>query len=379
MGIYRKQANGVWQTGFPKSRIIEIFGPESSGKTTFCGQTMANAQKMFPKRRCAIIDTEHSLDVSYYAALGVDWAKTDLFQPDSGEEAMQIMDMLVKTGGYSIICLDSIAAMIPQAEADGEIGDAHMMLQARLLSQSMRKIVPTLTKPDVDTILLFTNQQRESPQKGLVTPGGRAMKFYASYRIKLWYGQKSWIKEGDETVGRVTTAQFIKNKTAPPFKQADMPIMFGHGVDNDWSLFDLCVSREIITQRGGWYYLGAMTIGNGRINCIKAMRSNKALGYTLYDMLLTDALASRGFHPDLTPIEGFDRSFESGEAVVEKYRPQDVTADPLPALIEACTLPRLSDLNSSKQQPVKGLATVVRTTENLDSRTPSNHKIKPKR
>jgi recombination protein RecA len=258
--IWLDSALGVG--GLPRGRVVEIYGPESSGKTSLALHAVANAQRAGGK--AAFIDAEHALDPEYAQALGVDTGELLVSQPDTGEQALEIMDMLIKSGGIAIVVIDSVAALVPRAEIDGEMGASHVGLQARLMSQALRKIVGTLNQ--TGTTAVFINQLREkvgvlfgSPE---TTTGGKALKFYASVRIDV--RRIETLKDGAASVGNRTRAKVVKNKCAPPFKQAEFTIRFGRGICRESELVDLGTECEIITKTGAWYTYNGERLGQGR-------------------------------------------------------------------------------------------------------------------
>ncbi len=258
--------------GYPKGRIIEIYGPESSGKTTIALHAIAEVQK--DGGRAAFIDAEHSLDPVYAEALGVDIDELLLSQPDTGEQALEICDTLVRSEAVSIVVIDSVAALVPQAEIDGEMGDSHVGLQARLMSQALRKLSGTINK--TNTIVIFINQLREkvgvmfgNPE---TTPGGKALKYYSSVRLDIRRGEQ--IKQGTDVIGNSTKIKVVKNKVAPPFKTAIVDIMYGHGVSHESELIDLAVEADIIDKSGAWYSYNGNKIGQGKENSKLFLKNN---------------------------------------------------------------------------------------------------------
>ena len=261
--------------GYPKGRIIEIYGPESSGKTTFALHAIAEVQKT--GGRAAFIDAEHSLDPVYAGNLGVNIDELLLSQPDTGEQALEICDALVKSEAVSIIVIDSVAALVPQAEIEGEMGDSHVGLQARLMSQALRKLSGSINK--TNTIVIFINQLREkvgvmfgNPE---TTPGGRALKFYSSIRLDVRRAEQ--IKVGDSVIGNKTVIKVVKNKVAPPFRTANVDIMYGEGVSKEGELVDLASDVGIIDKSGAWYSYNGEKIGQGKENVKALFKENTKL------------------------------------------------------------------------------------------------------
>ncbi len=261
--------------GIPRGRIVEIFGPEASGKTTLALQIVAEAQK--GGGIAAFVDAEHALDPSYAKRLGVDVDNLLVSQPDTGEQALEIGEMLVRSGAVDVIVVDSVAALVPRAEIEGEMGDAHVGLQARLMSQALRKLAGSVNKSR--TTAIFINQLREkigvmfgSPE---TTPGGRALKFYASVRIDVRRIES--IKKGTDIVGNRVRAKVVKNKMAPPFKQCEFDIMYGFGISAEADLLDLGVEQKVIQKSGAWYTYGEERLGQGRESAKSYLEENTDL------------------------------------------------------------------------------------------------------
>ena len=261
--------------GYPKGRIIEIYGPESSGKTTFALHAIAQAQAK--GGRAAFIDAEHSLDPTYAANLGVNINELLLSQPDNGEQALEICEALVRSGAISVIVIDSVAALVPQAEIEGEMGDSHVGLQARLMSQALRKLSGIINK--TNTVAIFINQLREkvgvmfgNPE---VTPGGRALKFYSSIRLEIRRSEQ--IKDGSNIIGNKTAIKVVKNKMAPPFKTCSVDIMYGEGVSAVGELVDLASEASIIEKSGAWYSYNGEKLGQGKENVKEILNKNEKL------------------------------------------------------------------------------------------------------
>ncbi|MDA8081031.1 MAG: recombinase RecA [Actinomycetota bacterium] len=261
--------------GLPRGRVVEIFGPESSGKSTLAMHVVAEAQRN--GGICAYIDAEHAMDPVYAKAIGVDIDELLISQPDNGEQALEIADMLVRSGGLDVLVIDSVAALTPRAEIEGEMGDAHVGLQARLMSQALRKLTSNLNRSR--TIAIFINQLREkigvmygSPE---VTPGGRALKFYSSIRIDI--RKIEAIKDGAEIVGSRTRAKVVKNKCAPPFRQAEFDIMYGTGISREGSLLDVGVDLGIVKKSGAWYTYDGEQLGQGREKAKEFLSNNPGL------------------------------------------------------------------------------------------------------
>lgn len=258
--------------GIPKGRIIEVYGPESSGKTTLALHMIAEAQKT--GGRAAFIDAEHALDPEYAKNLGVDIDELLVSQPDTGEQALEICEMLVRSGALDIVVVDSVAALVPKSEIEGEMGDSHVGLQARLMSQALRKLAGIINKSKAAVV--FINQLREkigvvygNPE---VTTGGRALKFYASMRFDV--RRVETIKQGDQMLGNRVKVKIVKNKVAPPFKQAEFDIMYGEGISKIGDIMDCAVEKDIIDKAGSWYSFGGNRIGQGRENVKKYLSEN---------------------------------------------------------------------------------------------------------
>src|SRR5687768_12131641 len=261
--------------GVPKGRVVEIFGPESSGKTTLTLQIIAEAQKL--GGMAAFVDAEHALDAQYAKKLGVDLDNLLVSQPDNGEQALEIVEVLVRSGGVDVVVVDSVAALVPRAEIDGEMGEAQMGLQARLMSQALRKLTGVVSKSK--TCLIFINQLREkigvmfgNPE---TTTGGRALKFYASVRIDI--RRIGAIKDGDVVVGGRTRVKIVKNKVAPPFREAEFDVMYGEGISKEGDLLDLAVDRKIVEKSGTWFAFSGDRLGQGRENVKQFLKDNPVI------------------------------------------------------------------------------------------------------
>jgi recombination protein RecA len=258
--------------GIPRGRVVEIFGPESSGKTTLALHTIAQAQKLGGV--AAFVDAEHALDAQYAQRLGVDLENLLVSQPDNGEQALEIVEMLIRSGGVDVVVVDSVAALVPRAEIEGEMGEAQMGLQARLMSQALRKLTGVVSKSR--TCLIFINQLREkigvmfgNPE---TTTGGRALKFYASVRVDI--RRIGAIKDGDSVVGGRTRVKIVKNKVAPPFRQAEFDVMYGEGISREGDLIDQGVEHKIVEKSGTWFAYGAERLGQGRENAKAFLKQN---------------------------------------------------------------------------------------------------------
>jgi recombination protein RecA len=307
--------------GIPRGRVVEIFGPEGSGKTTLATHVVAEAQRN--GGICAYIDAEHAMDPTYARAIGVDVDELLISQPDTGEQALEIADMLIRSGALDVVVIDSVAALTPRAEIEGEMGDAHVGLQARLMSQALRKLTSNLNKSQ--TILIFINQLREkigvmfgSPE---TTPGGRALKFYSSLRLDI--RRIEAIKDGLEVVGNRTRVKVVKNKCAPPFRQAEFDIMYGRGISREGSVVDLGVDLGIVKKSGAWYTYEGEQLGQGRENAKKFLVENPEVMVEITDRVWRE----------VQPVEEPEAEPEAPtevQAVVDEF----TEADDLPISLE---------------------------------------------
>lgn len=293
--------------GIPKGRVIEIFGPESSGKTTLTLHAIAEAQKQGGV--CAFIDAEHALDPVYAKKLGVNIDELLISQPDTGEQALEIADTLVRSGAVDMVVIDSVAALVPKAEIDGEMGDSHMGLQARLMSQALRKLTASISR--TNCVIIFINQIRMkigvmfgSPE---TTTGGNALKFYASVRLDI--RRIGSIKDKEEVVGNQTRVKVVKNKVSPPFRVVDFDIMYGHGISKEGELIDLGVKHDLVEKSGAWFSYGETRIGQGRENAKQFMKENEAVASELAAKIREKMISNDA-------IFVIDES-EGGEEVVE--------------------------------------------------------------
>lgn len=277
--------------GLPCGRIVEIYGPESSGKTTLTLQVIAEAQK--EGKTCAFVDAEHALDPVYAEKLGVNIDDLLVSQPDTGEQALEICDMLVRSGAVDVVIVDSVAALTPKAEIEGDMGDSHVGLQARLMSQALRKLTANIKRSN--TLCIFINQIRMkigvmfgSPE---TTTGGNALKFYSSVRLDI--RRIGAIKDGDEVVGNETRVKVVKNKVAPPFKQAEFQIMYGAGISKEAELIDLGVQHKFVDKAGAWYSYNGDRIGQGKANVVKYLKENTAMATEIEQRIREKLLLSK--------------------------------------------------------------------------------------
>ncbi len=294
--------------GVPRGRVIEVFGPESSGKTTLALHMIAEAQKA--GGRAAFIDAEHAMDSAYARRIGVNIDELLVSQPDNGEQALEITELLIRSGALDIVVIDSVAALTPRAELEGEMGDSHVGLQARLMSQALRKLAGTISK--TQTSAVFINQLREkvgvmfgNPE---VTPGGRALKFYASVRLDI--RRIETLKEGTEAVGNRVRVRVVKNKVAPPFKEAEFDIMYGVGISSEGDVLDLAVANKIVQKSGAWFSYGDQRLGQGRENVRQFLRDNPGLVQHLRREVIQAVNPEWGVGAEELPQ---DRAAETGE------------------------------------------------------------------
>lgn len=266
--------------GLPRGRVIEIFGPEASGKTTLTLHVLAQAQR--DGGTCAFIDAEHAMDPQYAKAIGVNIDELIISQPDFGEQALDIAEMLLRSGAVDVIVIDSVAALVPKAELEGDMGDQHVGLQARLMSQALRKLTAIVHK--TNAILIFINQIRHKIggmpfASNETTTGGNALKFYASVRLDI--RRIATLKKGDVAIGNKVCVKVVKNKVAPPFARVEVSLIFGKGISQELDLIDLALSAGIITQSGAWFFYGDRKLGQGRDNCVQALEEDRSLFTTI--------------------------------------------------------------------------------------------------
>ncbi len=290
--------------GLPRGRIVEVYGPESSGKTTVALHVVAEVQKA--GGIAAFIDAEHALDPAYARRLGVNIDELYVSQPNTGEDALEIAEALIRSGAVDLVVIDSVAALVPRAEIDGEMGDSFVGLQARMMSQAMRKLAGVVSK--TGSICLFINQLREkvgvvygNPE---VTPGGRALKFYASVRLEIRRAEQ--LKSGSEVIGNRTRARVVKNKVAPPFRVAEFDLLYGQGISREGTLLDMAVQRDLIQKSGAWYSFKDIRIGQGRDNARKYLQDNPEAAQEIEDHIRAEFAALAA------PAEGEDTSDQEG-------------------------------------------------------------------
>ena len=301
--------------GLPRGRIIEIFGPEASGKTTLVYHVMAEAQRR--GGICAFIDAEHAMDPQYARRIGVDIDQLLVSQPDTGEQALEITELLIRSGALDVVAVDSVAALVPKAEIEGEMGDSHVGLQARLMSQALRKLAGTLNR--TDTICIFTNQLREkigvmfgNPE---TTPGGRALKFYASVRLDI--RRIETLKDGAEAFGNRVRVKVAKNKVAPPFKQAEFDIVYGSGIPWEGTVLDVGLEKKVVQKAGSYFSFGDERLGQGRQNATSFLAENPDLVQQILARIQADASDEQIISARLLPSRAADEAAIEVEAVVE--------------------------------------------------------------
>jgi recombination protein RecA len=306
--------------GLPRGRIVEIFGPESSGKTTLVYHVIAEAQKR--GGICAFIDAEHAMDPSYARRIGVDIDDLLVSQPDHGEQALEIAELLIRSGAVDVVAVDSVAALTPKAEIEGEMGDSHVGLQARLMSQALRKLAGTLNR--TGTVAIFTNQLREkigvmfgNPE---TTPGGRALKFYSSIRLDI--RRIETLKEGVEAIGNRVRVKVVKNKVAPPFKQAEFDIIYGSGISWEGSVLDAALERKIVQKSGSYFSFEDERLGQGRQNATAFLREHPDVGQQILARIQAqigdDQIASARLLPSLDAETGEQAATEAREPATEE-------------------------------------------------------------
>ncbi|MEN9648090.1 MAG: hypothetical protein RLZ17_126 [Actinomycetota bacterium] len=314
--------------GVPRGRIVEIFGPESSGKSTLAMHIVAEAQRN--GGICAYVDAEHAMDPIYAKAIGVDTDNLLISQPDTGEQALEIVDMLVRSGALDVIVIDSVAALTPRAEIEGEMGDSHMGLQARLMSQAMRKLTANLHKSN--TVAVFINQLREkigvmfgSPE---TTPGGRALKFYSSVRLDI--RRIETIKDGVEVVGSRTRVKVVKNKVSPPFRQAEFDIMYGKGISREGAVLDMAVEMGIAKKSGAWFTYDGEQLGQGRENAKQFLSANTDVMVQMADRVRRQSMPV--VEPEIAKVNSVDKSIDNTDKVdtVPKIEKTEVLATAKP-------------------------------------------------
>jgi recombination protein RecA len=316
---------GLGVGGIPRGRIIEIFGPESSGKTTLVYHVIAEAQKRGGV--CAFVDTEHALDPTYAKQIGVDTDELLVSQPDHGEQALEIVDVLVRSGALDVVAVDSVAALTPKVELEGQMGDSHVGLQARLMSQALRKLAGNLSR--ANTVCLFTNQIREkigvmfgSPE---TQPGGRALKFYSSQRLDI--RRIETLKEGTEAIGNRVRVKVVKNKVAPPFRQAEFDIEYGQGISKEGCILDLALEHDLVQKSGSFFSYGETRLGQGRNNTKEHLHQNPELAAELERMILEKVgIAAEQAPAEAKAVEQAEPAKPEKAAKATQTRPQKKAA-----------------------------------------------------
>jgi recombination protein RecA len=302
--------------GLPRGRIVEIFGPEASGKTTLVYHVMAEAQRR--GGICAFIDAEHAMDPSYARRIGVDIDNLLVSQPDTGEQALEITELLIRSGALDIVAVDSVAALVPKAEIEGEMGDSHVGLQARLMSQALRKLAGTLNR--TDTICIFTNQLREkigvmfgNPE---TTPGGRALKFYSSVRLDI--RRIETLKDGAEAFGNRVRVKVVKNKVAPPFKQAEFDIVYGQGIPWEGTVLDVALEKKVVQKAGSYFSFGDERLGQGRQNATNFLVENPDLVQQILARIQVEAAEDQVISARLLPAQASSGAEVRADAEAEE-------------------------------------------------------------
>jgi len=303
--------------GLPRGRVVEVFGPEASGKTTLVYHVMAEAQRR--GGICAFIDVEHAMDPSYARRIGVDIDQLLVSQPDTGEQALEIVELLIRSGALDVVAVDSVAALVPKAEIEGEMGDSHMGLQARLMSQALRKLAGTLNR--TDTICIFTNQLREkigvmfgNPE---TTPGGRALKFYSSVRLDI--RRIETLKDGAEAFGNRVRVKVVKNKVAPPFKQAEFDIIYGSGIPWEGTVLDVALEKKVVQKAGSYFSFDDVRLGQGRQNATAFLNENPDIVQQILARIQLEAAEDQIISARLLPSQ--PRSEEAVEVETEEAVP----------------------------------------------------------
>jgi recombination protein RecA len=312
--------------GLPRGRIVEIFGPEASGKTTLVYHVMAEAQRR--GGICAFIDAEHAMDPSYARRIGVDVDNLLVSQPDTGEQALEITELLIRSGALDIVAVDSVAALVPKAEIEGEMGDSHVGLQARLMSQALRKLAGTLNR--TDTICIFTNQLREkigvmfgNPE---TTPGGRALKFYSSVRLDI--RRIETLKDGAEAFGNRVRVKVVKNKVSPPFKQAEFDIIYGQGIPWEGTVLDVALEKKVVQKAGSYFSFGDERLGQGRQNATNFLLENPDIVQQILARIQHEAVEDQVISARLLPTqEGSSRPADEAAEVAEAEVEVEVEAE----------------------------------------------------